>query len=51
MTRLKEQTREEDTCLEEGKDKLRGLQLISIQQSEDDDPTGLWLLREMPMAL
>lgn len=51
MARLNDQQREEGAMFEEGKDKLRGLHFISVQENEDDDPSGFWLLREISTAL
>jgi hypothetical protein len=48
MAKLNDQQRAEAVAFEEGKDMLQGLHFISVQKTEDDDPEGFWLLRELP---
>jgi hypothetical protein len=41
--------REEAAAMEESKDKLGGLHFVSVQQDEnDEEPSGFWLLRDLP---
>lgn len=51
MAKLNDQQRAEAAAFEEGKDILQGLHFISVQLSEDDDPEGFWLLRELPQGI
>lgn len=51
MAKLNDQQRAEAAAFEEGKDMLQGLHFISVQQTEDDDPEGFWLLRELPTGI
>lgn len=51
MAKLNDQQREEGAAFEEGKDMLQGLHFVSVQVSEDDDPEGFWLLRELPSGI
>ena len=51
MAKLNDQQRAEAAAFEEGKDLLQGLHFISVQQSEDDDPEGFWLLRDLPLGI
>ena len=51
MAKLNDQQRMEAVAFEEGKDMLQGLHFISVQKTEDDDPEGFWLLRELPNGI
>lgn len=51
MAKLNDVQCHEAAAFEEGKDKLGGLHLISVQQGEDDDRAGFWLLREIPSVI
>jgi hypothetical protein len=51
MAKLNDQQRAEAAIFEEGKRLLQGLHFISVQKSEDDDPEGFWLLRELPSGI
>jgi len=48
MAKMNDQQRAEAAAFEEGKDALDGLHFVSVQKTEDDDPEGFWLLRELP---
>ena len=48
MAKLDDTQRREAANFEEGKDSLNGLHFISVQEDENDDPAGFWLLREIP---
>ena len=48
MAKLNDVQRTEAAVFEEGKDALKGLHFVSVQQDEDDDPAGFWLLRAIP---
>jgi len=48
VARLDDEQRAEGAAFEEGKDQLQGLHFVSVQQGDDDDPEGFWLLRELP---
>ncbi|KAL7511633.1 hypothetical protein ACHAXN_008623 [Cyclotella atomus] len=51
MAKLNDEQRREAAIFEEGKDAMGGLHFISVQRDEDDDPSGFWLLREIPNDL
>ena len=51
MAKLNDQQRSEAAAFEEGKDMLQGLHFISVQLTDDDDPEGFWLLRELPSGI
>lgn len=51
MAKLNDQQRAEAAAFEEGKDALQGLHFVSVQKTEDDDPEGFWLLRELPSGI
>jgi hypothetical protein len=51
MAKLNDQQRIEAIAFEEGKDLLKGLHFVSVQNTEDDDPEGFWLLRELPNGI
>lgn len=51
MAKLNDEQRVEGAAFEEGKDLLKGLHFISVQETEDDDPEGFWLLRELPNGI
>jgi RNA-binding protein Tab2/Atab2 len=51
MAKLNDQQRAEAAAFEEGKDMLQGLHFVSVQKTEDDDPEGFWLLRELPSGI
>jgi hypothetical protein len=51
MAKLNDQQRMEAVAFEEGKDQLQGLHFISVQKTEDDEPEGFWLLRELPTGI
>ena len=51
MAKLNDQQRAEAAAFEEGKDALQGLHFVSVQTTEDDDPEGFWLLRELPSGI
>ena len=48
MAKLNDVQREEAAALEEGKDALGGLHFVSVQEDDESDPAGFWLLRELP---
>jgi hypothetical protein len=48
LAKLNDQQREEGAALEEGKDSMQGLHFICVQEDDDSDPEGFWLLRELP---
>ena len=47
MAKLNDEQRQEGAAFEEGKDALGGLHFVCVQQDEDDDPAGFWLLKEI----
>jgi len=47
MARLNDAQREEGAIFEKGKNDLRGLHFVSVQKSDDDDPDGFWLIRDI----
>jgi RNA-binding protein Tab2/Atab2 len=51
MAKLNDEQRAEGAAFEEGKDALKGLHFISVQESDDSDPEGFWLLRELPTGI
>jgi hypothetical protein len=51
MAKLNDRQRAEAAAFEEGKAALRGLHFVSVQKTEDDDPEGFWLLRELPAGI
>jgi hypothetical protein len=51
MAKLNDQQRAEAAAFEEGKDQLQGLHFVSVQLTDDDDPEGFWLLRELPSGI
>jgi hypothetical protein len=51
MAKLNEVQREEAAAFEEGKDNLNGLHFVSVQEDDESDPSGFWLLREIPDGL
>jgi RNA-binding protein Tab2/Atab2 len=51
MAKLNDEQREEANIFEEGKEALGGLHFISVQQDENDDPAGFWLLRDLPPGI
>jgi hypothetical protein len=51
MAKLNDEQREEANIFEEGKEALGGLHFISVQQDENDDPAGFWLLRDLPSGI
>jgi hypothetical protein len=51
MAKLDDDQRAEGVIFEQGKDALAGLHFVSVQESEDDDPAGFWLLRELPSGV
>ena len=51
MAKLNDEQREEANIFEEGKESLGGLHFISVQQDENDDPAGFWLLRDLPPGI
>ncbi|GKY90399.1 hypothetical protein MPSEU_000013800 [Mayamaea pseudoterrestris] len=51
MAKLNDQQRSEAAAFEEGKDLLQGLHFVSVQLTDDDDPEGFWLLRELPTSI
>jgi len=51
VARLNDVQRAEGAAFEEGKDELNGLHFVSVQENEDVDPAGFWLLREIPPGL
>jgi len=48
LAKLDDQQRTEAAALEEGKDNLKGLHFVCVQEDDDSDPEGFWLLRELP---
>jgi len=51
MAKLNDLQREEAAAFEEGKDDLNGLHFVSVQEDDESDPAGFWLLREIPEGL
>lgn len=51
MAKLNDEQRVEAAAFEEGKDRLDGLHFVSVQKTEDEDPEGFWLLRELPNGI
>ena len=51
MAKLNDVQREEAASFEEGKDSLNGLHFVCVQVDDDSDPSGFWLLREIPDGL
>jgi len=51
MAKLNDVQRAEGVTFEEGKDPMGGLHFISVQEDEDSDPEGFWLLKEVPEGL
>jgi len=51
MAKLNDFQREEAAAFEEGKDSLNGMHFVSVQEDDDSDPSGFWLLREIPEGL
>lgn len=51
MAKLNDFQREEAAAFEEGKDCLGGLHFVSVQLDDDSDPSGFWLLREIPEGI
>jgi len=51
MAKLNEIQRQEAAAFEEGKDNLNGLHFVSVQEDDESDPAGFWLLREIPDGL
>ena len=51
VARLNDVQRVEGAGFEEGKDALGGLHFISVQQDDESDPAGFWLLREIPTGI
>jgi RNA-binding protein Tab2/Atab2 len=51
MAKLNAQQRIEAAAFEEAKDRLNGLHFVSVQKTEDDEPEGFWLLRELPSGI
>lgn len=51
MAKLDDFQREEAAAFEEGKDDLSGLHFVSVQVDDESDPSGFWLLRQIPDGL
>ena len=51
MAKLNDLQREEAAAFEEGKDNLNGLHFVSVQEDDESDPSGFWLLREIPEGI
>merc|ERR1712238_519751 len=51
MAKLNDVQREEGAAFEEGKDNLGGLHFVCVQEDDDSDPAGFWLLREFPEGI
>lgn len=51
VARLNDIQRAEGAAFEEGKDQLNGLHFVSVQENENENPAGFWLLREIPPGL
>jgi len=51
MAKLNDDQRAEGVIFEQGKEELQGLHFVSVQETEDDDPAGFWLLRELPAGI
>jgi len=51
MAKLNDQQRAEGAAFEQGKDALEGLHFVSVQEDDDSDPEGFWLLRELPSSI
>jgi RNA-binding protein Tab2/Atab2 len=51
VARLDDVQRLEGAAFEQGKDALNGLHFISVQQDDESDPAGFWLLREIPAGI
>lgn len=48
LARLNDQQRTEAAALEEAKSTLKGLHFMCVQEDDDSDPEGFWLLRQIP---
>ena len=51
MAKLNDEQRQEGLIFEEGKEAMKGLHFISVQQDENHDPEGFWLLRKLPQGI
>jgi hypothetical protein len=51
MAKLNDEQRLEGAAFEEGKDMLKGLHFVCVQEDDDSDPAGFWLLRELPNGI
>jgi RNA-binding protein Tab2/Atab2 len=51
MAKLNDVQRIEAATFEEGKYNTAGLHFVSVQESDDTDPAGFWLLREPPIGI
>jgi hypothetical protein len=51
MAKLNDVQRLEAATFEEGKYNLNGLHFVSVQETDDSDPAGFWLLREPPTGI
>ena len=51
VARLDDAQRQEGAAFEEGKEQMGGLHFLCVQEGEDDDPTGFWLMRELPTGI
>lgn len=51
MAKLNDQQRAEGAVFEQGKDALDGLHFVSVQEDDESDPEGFWLLRELPGSI
>eukprot|EP00548_Thalassiothrix_antarctica_P005576 CAMPEP_0194134254 /NCGR_PEP_ID=MMETSP0152-20130528/4334_1 /TAXON_ID=1049557 /ORGANISM="Thalassiothrix antarctica, Strain L6-D1" /LENGTH=322 /DNA_ID=CAMNT_0038829895 /DNA_START=203 /DNA_END=1171 /DNA_ORIENTATION=+ len=51
MAKLNDVQRKEANIFEEGKAGMAGLHFISVQENEDEDPEGFWLLRDLPSGI
>jgi len=51
MAKLNDEQRAEAAALQQGKDALQGLHFVSVQEDDESDPAGFWLLRELPSGI
>lgn len=51
VARLNDVQREEGAAFEEGKEQMGGLHFLCVQEGEDDDPAGFWLMRQLPTGI
>jgi hypothetical protein len=51
LAKLNDEQRVEGAALEEGKQTLEGLHFLCVQEDDDSDPAGFWLLRDIPTGI